>query len=548
MPAINYHTMTLKELKETARVFDLKTLQDKASMEYRLIIHQKLIDEGPGIDKEQHRNELNDYTLPQLKAMLTYYHMKTTGSKKDLVRMLIELPIPKIDLPGKIPKSDTKKQETMKAMEDVTRLKKSIQDSIARVNALRDTFIKPVIKPMTPETDKFDSKRNDIIRLLEKIAIDPAKYQSDLSTITQVVNQLEKLATTSSHRKTIKRFRLILKKLLVVVPLEEALPSLEPKSKGIVINRPPVNKDVPKNITPVLTKLQTDIDELQSIGKTSQYNTKEFDPDQLLTEYIFLGMLSKYKNPAVIIDVKQKDPRFKPSPYRIGIFIEVSYKDPVVDFKIDVAYLGKQLKYYKNLDVDVICIPFSFFFIDSSGEPVGHANMLIYRPKLNTLEHFEPHGKTFWYNYDNMSDIIRNGLEKLWQKQLTKWIGKVEYIPSGFVCPTYDGLGPQAISEGGLCTIWSCFIAEFVLMNPTLTTPYIMMNVMGIINNDKTYAKNIIYGYIEKAEQFASAQLKRPITYLIANQQPPLTKHFSKLNFIKTNNPKAYDALISKKL
>jgi hypothetical protein len=482
--------------------------------------------------------------------------MKTTGNKKDLIRMLIELPMAKIDLPGKIPKStnkpDTIKPETIKAMEDVTRLKKSIQDRIASVKAIRDKFNKrihtPPTKPMTSETDRFANKRIGLIKLLEKVAEDPARYQSDLPTIREVVNQLEKLATTSSDMRSIKRFRLILKKLLVVVPLEEAIPSTEPKSKGIIINRPPRNKYVPKDITPVLTKLQTDLDELQSIGKTSQYNTKQFDPDQLLTEYIFLGMLSKYKNPAVIIDVKQKDPRFKPSPYRLGICIEVSYKDRIVDFKIDVEYLGKQLKYYKNMDVDVICIPFSFFFIDSLGEPVGHANMLIYRPKIKTIEHFEPHGKTFWYNYDNMSDIISNGLEKLWEKQLTKWIGKVEYIPSGFVCPTYDGLGPQAISEGGLCTIWSCFIAEFVLMNPTLTTPYIMMDVMGIINKDKTYAKNLIYGYIEKAEQFASAQLKRPITYLIANQEPPLTKHYSKLNFIKTNNPKAYDALINKKI
>jgi hypothetical protein len=280
--------MTLKQLKETARVFDLKTLQDKAFMASRLTIHQKRIDTGPGIDKEQHRNELNDYTIPQLKAMLTYYHMKTTGNKKDLVRMLIELPMAKIDLPGKMPKStnkpDTIKPETIKAMEDVTRLKKSIQDRIASVMALRDKFNKisesinanklnkkkdlktsPVLiqKEETVKSmpDRFTNKRIGLIRLIEKVAEDPARYQSDLPIIANVVNQLEKLATTSSDRRSIKRFRLILKKLLVVVPLEEAMPSMEPTSKGIVIKRPPSKK---------LRMVETLVESLPSVVPTSK--------------------------------------------------------------------------------------------------------------------------------------------------------------------------------------------------------------------------------------------------------------------------------------
>ena len=583
MPQIDYYSMTLKQLKESARVYDLKTLQDKASMEYRLTIHQKLIDEGPGIDKEQHRNELNDYTIPQLKAMLTYYHMKTTGPKKDLVRMLLELPMAKIDLPGKIPKSNTKKQETMKAVEEVTQLKKSIQDRIARVKAIRDTVVKPtatqppapVSKPMTTETDKFDSKRNGIIRLLEKVAVDPAKYQSDLSSIREVVNKLEKLATTESHRKTIKRFRLILKKLLIVVPLEEsipsmepiskgiaikrpppkkllvveplveAIPSMEPISKGIVIKRPPRNKEVPKNIAPVISKLQTDLEELQSIGMKSVYNKKEFDPSNLLTEYFFLSMLSKYKNPAVIIDIKQKQSKYT-YPTRTGIHVFISYKQTDYDFKLDVEYLGKQLKYYKNIGVDVICIPFNFNYFGMDGLPVAHANMLIYRPKMKVVDHFEPHGARYTSEEDNISYIIQDSLENLWENQLTPFIGKVSFVSSKIVCPRIRGL--QGLANDEACALWSCFIAEFALLNPTMSTPTIMSEIFSIIKDDKTYAKNIIYGYITKAEQFSSKLLKKKVTYMSVQVSSPITRHHRALDIMKDKNPQAYGALIHTKI
>lgn len=237
MSKIDYYSMTLDQLKESARVYDLKTLPDKAGLASMLNIHQKRIDAGIGIDKEQHRIELNDYTLPQLKEMLTYYHMKTSGSKKDLVRMLLELPIPKITVSGKIPVSPTHINiQITKAKEDVTRLKKSIlarvkniQDIIDKSNPSinnnnniykNDIKISPVLiqkeethKEM-PVTNRFDNQRRGLIRLIEKVAIDPSKYQSDLPIITQVVNDLEKLATTSSDRKSIKRFRLILEKLM----------------------------------------------------------------------------------------------------------------------------------------------------------------------------------------------------------------------------------------------------------------------------------------------------------------------------------------------
>jgi hypothetical protein len=540
-------------------MFDLKTLPDKEGLAQRLSIHHRMIDEGPGIDKEQYRNELNGYTIPQLKEMLTYYHMKTSGSKKDLVRMLLELPIPKITVSGKIPVSQTHINiQTTKAKEDVTRLKKSIltrvkniQDIIDKSNPSinnnniykNDIKTSPVLiqkeethKEM-PVNNRFDNQRRGLIRLLEKVSVDPSKYQSDLPIIRDVVNQLEKLATTSSDRKSIKRFRLILKKLLSVVPLEEAIPSTEPKSKGIVIKRPPINKTVPKDIAPVISKLQTDLELLRSLGVGSQYHGREFPASNLISEAIFFNILQKYNNPAIILHINQL-PAVIDSDTHIGIRVEISYDDTNYDLKLDVAYLGQQLKYYKDSGVEIICIPFSFQGTDEYGDDFCHANMLIYRPKLGLVEHFEPHGSWFRGGPNNIAHVIRNSLENLWENQLKSWIGQVFFLYSLMVCPDINGL--QKLSGEGVCALWSCFIAEFVLMNPKVTTRDLMANILDIIKNDKSYAKNIIYGYITNAERALQLEWgKKSITF-DSDYALPTHKYISRLDSIVLKNKKAY--------
>jgi len=469
--------------------------------------------------------------------------------------MLIELPIAKIDLPGKIPKSNTKKQETMKAVEDVKRtagavedvkrLKKSIQDRIARVKALRDTVVKPtstpIIKPTPTVVDRFDNKRMDIIRLLEKIAVDPAKYQSELSSIRDVVNQLEKLATTDSHRKTIKRFRLILKKLLIVVPIEEAIPSMEPKSKGIIIKRPPRNKEVTNDIAPIISKLQTDLEELRSIGKKSKYQTTKFLANNDITNMVFLALLSKYNNPAIIIDVKQKNPKYPGLlTTRIGIQVVMSPTDTDYNFNLDADYLGQQLQYFKNVGVEVICIPVSFSVWDGKKILFSHANMTIYHPKIGMVEHFEPYGKSIDANNKSITLSINTSLSKLWNSQLTKWIGPITFVPSSFVCKTYKGL--QSLSGGTVCALWSCFIAEFALMNPMDTVMDMMEEILGIIDNDEEYAKDVIYGYIEKAEELANKEWAvKYIAYTDDETDIPLIQYNTRLDITKRKQPVTYN-------
>jgi hypothetical protein len=524
----------------------------------------------------------------------------------------MELPMAKIDLPGKMPKStnkpDTIKPETIKAMEDVTRLKKSIQDRIASVMALRDKFNKriptPPTKPMTTVTDKFANKRIGLIKLLEKVAEDPARYQSDLPTIREVVNQLEKLATTSSDRRSIKRFRLILKKLLVVVPIEEAMPSMEPTSKGIVIKRPPskklrivetlvesippvaptsksigikqsipppskkirmvvpieealpsmepkskgivikrpsVNKEVTDNIAPVISKLQTDLEELRAIGVKSKYQTTKFLPNNDISNMVFLALLSKYNNPAIIIDVKQINPKYPGLlTDRIGIQVVMSPTDTDYDFNLDADYLGQQLQYFKNVGVEVICIPVSFSVWDGKKIIFSHANMTIYHPKLGMVEHFEPYGKSIDANNRRITSSINNSLSKLWNVKLNKWIGPIKYVPSSFVCRTYRGL--QSLSGGAVCALWSCFIAEFALMNPMDTVMDMMEEILSIINDDAEYAKDIIYGYIEKAEELANKEWAvKYIGYTDSETDIPLIQYNTRLDITKRKQPITYN-------
>ena len=88
--------------------------------------------------------------------------------------------------------------------------------------------------------------------------------------------------------------------------------------------------------------------------------------------------------------------------------------------------------------------------------------------------------------------------------------------------------------------VWSCFISEFALSNPTMITQEMMGEILSIINNDKAYAKNIIFGYIQKAELLASESLNRTITYKTATGEIKHEDFHTKINNIKRSNPLIY--------
>jgi hypothetical protein len=139
----------------------------------------------------------------------------------------------------------------------------------------------------------------------------------------------------------------------------------------------------------------------------------------------------------------------------------------------------------------------------------GHANLLIYRKKNNTFEHFEPYGnysnsvfKGDEFRVNQISQYILKIITSVGNKISKKMNKQLEYVPPNQVCPRINGL--QAIEgqikknakeTGGYCAIWSMFFAELILKNPT----YKSNELLDIILNDSRvnakYLTDLARGY-----------------------------------------------------
>jgi hypothetical protein len=225
-----------------------------------------------------------------------------------------------------------------------------------------------------------------------------------------------------------------------------------------------------------------------------------------------MGILEKYKNVAYIIGIEYKGKyidQLSLNPSRFGMEIVIPPKLKGNDLKIDYTQLGIQLQYYISQNIDIICIPFNFE--EKYGE--GHANMLIYRPKLKIVEHFEPHGSYYGGEEisSSVSEYIQRAMINLWENQLKPWIGQVKYISTDIVCPISYGL--QSISKDFGCLMWSLFVADFALSNPNITLSKLIPMILDISKKEKKYVRNIITGYMVKIEQLLSKILNREMKH-----------------------------------
>jgi hypothetical protein len=129
-----------------------------------------------------------------------------------------------------------------------------------------------------------------------------------------------------------------------------------------------------------------------------------------------------------------------------------------------------------------------------------HSNLLIYRPKQGIVEHFEAHGPVYYSKleyFEEFNRYIDEGMKKLWEDQLTPYIGKVKYVPRNIVCPLRQGI--QVLSGGEYCALITIFMAEMCLKNPTVSSTEIINKVFAISKKEPAYIKRILNGYIVMA-------------------------------------------------
>lgn len=238
---------------------------------------------------------------------------------------------------------------------------------------------------------------------------------------------------------------------------------------------------------------------------------------------IFLSyLMKKYRSKLVIIN--NEDKTSKNIRYHIfNIKENETDKDKLHTYKI-LKKAASRVVYYIEKKEQIIVIPFTIKIENKS-----HANMLIYRRKYNSIEHFEPYGESFMENKSGHEKVVKilNNFIEIINKYIKKEENKVKLIESDKVCPYVAGFQkleesslilPKRTEGGGYCGLWTLFFTELCLKNASIPSSKLLENVYNILmkQSDKDnadYLKNIIRGYLgvvyEKIEKISKTFFKR---------------------------------------
>jgi len=225
----------------------------------------------------------------------------------------------------------------------------------------------------------------------------------------------------------------------------------------------------------------------------------------IIDTLFYLYLFNKYKNNCLI-----KHPGITSN---IALGLELRITEKVANRKIYKEHLlsvSKQLSECIGRNLNSIVIP--LYLKGSTGG--GHANVLIYRKKDHTIEHFEPHGAYYALSTNNqinkLIDMRLNEFIHILNTHLKK-INKhpVKLIPSNDVCPYIHGL--QALEEkssqqklplegGGYCAAWSMFFTELALKNPTIPSNELLNIIYNKLDKEpekqSNYLRQVIIGYV----------------------------------------------------
>lgn len=205
--------------------------------------------------------------------------------------------------------------------------------------------------------------------------------------------------------------------------------------------------------------------------------------------------------------------------------------------------------------VDTIIIPLTIAMkVTKTNEILNHANVLIYRKKFRTIEHFEPHGK-YIINSKNISNKVNLKVDKsliqplnllLEQKYKEGNQGKpheiIHFISSEEICPDIGGV--QTIEskyssitrkehEKGYCAAWSHFFTELALCNPNIPSKDLLEKLYGTFKNKVAladYFLSMIRGYT----RMINAKILTFLDILYGKKLTAEGLYDNNVNFMKT--------------
>ena len=255
------------------------------------------------------------------------------------------------------------------------------------------------------------------------------------------------------------------------------------------------------------------LNSLNEIGK--HIGDPTYKAKQRNTIFIYIYLIKKYSVNCFLMNDKYGN--YKPIMYKSEPNI-VDYPPNLAEQMLDCIKRGSE----------VIFLPMGFNF---KGKMEGHANLLIYRPFKKIIERYEPHGdKTHIsadaYNEDLCNAALKTLFEETFRPVLKDFTPK--FRAPHEICPVkgfqgIENLLPENAKEEGYCQMWSMFMMETILLNPTLNTEDIIQECLDIGDEDPTYFKELIRGYTEQIAREMQIYLKKYLKYDFRTQNGHLT-------------------------
>lgn len=313
---------------------------------------------------------------------------------------------------------------------------------------------------------------------------------------------------------------------------QEILNTIDPLIETLRAQDPDASMEIPEE--DLRYSLETQI--MRYLRNGRAVKGLEWNPssDNVITLF-FLHLMRTYLNSQCYVNNAEKDD--------IGIFVSFDLlADKVVVFSRGAYESGEEkqnTKRLKSVAKQVADCIHAKKRLSTSGSrqviiPIRianannpnfmHMNMLIFREKDWTIEHYEPHGKTNifeqWNTKEGLQKIERvDQLLKSVFQELTALInarlrrrkahklrGDVKLQMSSEICPSHRGFQiihkkDSEFEKKGVCAVWSLFIAELSAMYPGLSLRQIQS---GIYKKMQEYDMrmagefllNILKGYV----------------------------------------------------
>ena len=241
----------------------------------------------------------------------------------------------------------------------------------------------------------------------------------------------------------------------------------------------------------------------------------DFDGSSLSETLFFLYLFRKYagNKSCILFDEQASD--FE---WGINISLDLGRVINLEALTVQTERISTLFVNCLEKETELIIIPIYLGFLEYDKNMIesvnSHRNLLIFRKRANTIEHYEPHGHAFKLQPNSSTTIaIQNNIYAIVHKinsKIPRSDEKIEFISADNSCP-YIRTGFQhlegnstlpldlGLEPQGYCVAWNLFMLEMSLLNPTLSLSEIQNQIIRVIDkSSKSRGDNlrlIIRGY-----------------------------------------------------